>query len=206
MRTKDIVIVIVILLIAGIFSSFSYFNRIKPADAETDIASFPKVVGEWQGEDILISERDYELLETRNLIMRDYTNPGGESVNLYIIYSQDNRKVAHPPEICLQGGGATVTDKTAVQVSDNVTATRMVLERDTSRQLVLYWYKLGEENTNFFLGQQLRMEFGRIFGKKFSIAMIRVMTVLEDGKEEEALERLKEFSLTIMPLLQKYTP
>ena len=170
------------------------------------MSDFPKAIGEWTSEDVPLDERTYELLETKNLIMRDYKDSKGGTVNLYIVYSQDNRKVTHPPEICLQGGGGTVVDKTPIQVTDSIKATKLLIEKAISQELVIYWYKSGNVNTNIFLMQQFKMAIEHLLGKKTSIAMIRVMTTIENNRQEEALSRLKSFCSLIEPLLNKYVP
>lgn len=170
------------------------------------MADFPITIGEWTSKDTVLSERTYKLLETRNLIMRNYTNPKGDSINLYIIYSQDNRKVAHPPEICMQGSGATVTNKTSINITDSIKATELIIEKNIAKELVVYWYKVGKINTNVYLKQQIKQVTDKIRGKSSSIALIRVLSNIEGNDKEAALDKIKTFCKLIEPLLEKYVP
>ena len=206
MKDKNFYIIVGILVIVGLISLFSYMPTRLETNFKIKMSDFPKAIGEWTSEDVPLDERTYELLETKNLIMRDYKNSKGKTVNLYIVYSQDNRKVAHPPEICLQGGGATVVDKTSIQLTGSIKAVKLILEKAVSRELVVYWYKLGNANTNIFLKQQFKMAIEHLLGKKTPIAMVRVLTVIEDNRQEEALSRLKSFCSLVEPLLNKYVP
>jgi EpsI family protein len=206
MNTKNFYIVIIILIIVGIVSFLSYLPSRFETQFDIKMSNFPNSIGEWTAEDIPLDERTYKLLETKNLIMRDYKNPKGETVNLYIVYSKDNRKVSHPPEICLQGGGATVVEKTHINVTNTIKANKLIIEKKLSRELAVYWYKVGKINTNVFLSQQLVMAVSNLFGSKTSIAMIRVLTEIEDEKQEAALNKIKTFCSLIEPLLNKYVP
>jgi len=119
MNNKTFFIVIGILVIASVVGLSSYMPARVAAKGEVKMADFPMAIGEWQSKDIPLSERDFEILETRNLIMREYKNFSGELVYLYIIYSGDNRNVVHPPEICYTGGGATIIDKSILSMNNS---------------------------------------------------------------------------------------
>ena len=195
-----------ILTVVAVFSLISYMPVKLDATMKISVTDFPKVVGEWKAQDIPLDQRVYELLETKNLIMRNYVNKQGESVNCYIIYSQDNRKVAHPPEICLQGEGATVVDKTAIQITDSIKATKLILEKSLSRELVIYWYKAGNLNTNDYIKQQLKIAINRMLRKSSSGALIRLATEIKGESQDKALSLLQTFAKQIEPLIQKYAP
>jgi EpsI family protein len=169
------------------------------------MAAFPGVIGDWKSSDLPISERDYQILETRNLIMREYTNSKGDAVTLYIIYSENNRKVVHPPELCLTGGGQSIEDKNSVQIG-NIRAVKLLMQQGDSRQLVLYWFKAGNLNTDRYVKQQLKVVFDLLRGKKTSSALIRITTTVKDGDNQAALALLKGFVLEIESLLPKYVP
>ncbi|MFA6217014.1 MAG: exosortase C-terminal domain/associated protein EpsI [Candidatus Omnitrophota bacterium] len=206
MNNKIYSIVVVILVFAALISYAAYFPTKLASQTERMISDFPLVIGEWTGEDMVLSDRVYELLETRNLIMRNYHNKKGEIINLYIVYSQDNRKVSHPPEICLQGDGAAIVDKSTLQVTDSIVANKLVIEKELSRELGVYWYKAGKVYSNNYILQQLRSSLGGMFGKRVSSALIRVLTSVEGGKDDLALTRIKEFCRLIEPLLPQYVP
>ncbi len=205
MNNRNFIIVMIVLLAAGIISVFSYLPS-KPGSLEPQMANFPLVIGQWQGVDIPISERDYQILETRNLIIREYKNRGGESVYLYIIYSSDSRRAIHPPEICYTGGGATILEKSIVPVTESITANSFVIEDRDSRQLVVYWFKSPGLSTYSYLKQQIKVVFDRIFSKKTSGAMVRVSTVVKGDSQNDALGLIRAFCFEIEPLLTKYAP
>lgn len=206
MGKRTFIIIVIILVIVAIFSITAYLPVKFDSTTAVRIADFPKVIDEWVGQDIPLDKRTYELLETDNLIMRDYTNPQGDVVNLYIIYSQTNRKVSHPPEICLQGDGAVVIDKSSIKISPDLTAAQLILELKDFQQAALYWYKAGSSFTSDYLRQQIAVSVNRMLGKPSSVALIRVITQIRNNERALALRRLVAFSEKIEPLLHQYAP
>jgi len=206
MSNKTFYIIFVILIIVSIVGLSSYLPARFDAALKIKVANFPMQIGEWSATDIPLSEKDYQILETRNLFVRDYKNSKGESVYLYIVYSEDNRKVSHPPEVCILGGGASVTDKKQVQITKAIKANTLIVEKGDTQDMFVYWYKAGNFYTDKYLSQQLRIVLKRTFGKRTSGALIRASTNIKEGNQGQALNLLKSFCLLIEPLLNKYIP
>ena len=103
-------VIVIMLSLSGILSLNQYFKERVSRD-KADIRSFPYVVGDWKGKDLEIKDYEYKMLETRNLISREYINSSNQKLCLFIIYSETNRSVFHPPEVCMLGSGVTIVDK-----------------------------------------------------------------------------------------------
>lgn len=206
MNNKIFIIVTCILALAAAVSITSYLPARTDIALKIKVADFPKAVGDWTGTDMPIDELTYRILETRNLFIREYKNPEGEKIYFYIVYSEDNRKVSHPPEVCFMGSGATIAERSKVQITDSIKATRMVTEMVDSRQLVVYWYKAGSLSTNKYLKQQLKIAMERMLGKRTSGALIRVSTDIKGDEQDSAVGLVKSFCVQIEPLLAKYIP
>jgi EpsI family protein len=207
MKNIKFILVATILAVVCFVGISSYLPERFDAGTSVQMAAFPKTVGPWTGEDIALTPRDYAILETKNLIMRKYTRSSGEAVVLYIVYSEDNRKVSHPPEVCYSGGGSTIAQKGTFSVSPRIPANKMIAEyADGTRQFVVYWYKAGDFQTAKYLDQQFRIVWRRTFGKKTSAALIRVSADVKEGEEARVGQMIREFSSAIEPLLQKYVP
>ncbi len=204
MNNRNFVIVTaVLLLLCGLIFVPRFVSGEKRQE-EAQMARLPMTIGSWQGKDIEILERDYEILETRNLIMREYSNAQGQHVTLYIIYSGDNRKALHPPEICYTGGGTTILNKSVVTLTPALKANCFVIEYKNGREVVAYWFRCGTYNTPRFVEQQLKTMIGRTLGKQTSGAMIRISSPEKEGDGNHALELIKEFTALIEPLLNTY--
>lgn len=206
MKNMTFIIIAVILVVVSIIGFKAYLPAPLDAAFKTKVSDFPMTVGEWRATEIPVSERDYQILETRNLFIREYKNNKAESVFLYVVYSEDNRKVSHPPEICLMGSGVTITDKTSVPITDNIRAVKLIVEKQANRELVAYWYKAAGLYTDKYLKQQLKIVTDRMFGRRTSGALIRLSTDMKDDNGEKALSRIKSFVSEIKPLLAKYVP
>ena len=206
MNSKQFIIVVFILVCAGAVIGWSFLTANKNKTEEVSIALFPQEIGQWQGKDLPVGDDVYRILETRNLFIREYKNPQGDAVYLYIVYSKDDRKVSHPPEVCLLGAGETIVNKTPVSMTQNIKATQLIVEKQDTRQMVVYWFKAGDFFTDHYLKQQLRIVIGRMFGKLTSGALIRVSVNLKDNGSEAALGLLRQFSKDIEPLLFRFVP
>src|SRR3990167_3007083 len=100
------IILIVVLMGAGIVSWHLFFKVYHQQDT-VSINQFPQKIGDWISTDLPIPEDVYAILETRNVFTRRYKNPANKEAYLMLVYSQNNRKVSHPPEICYAGSGVS---------------------------------------------------------------------------------------------------
>jgi len=175
---------------------------------EAQMSNFPKKIGDWEGEDLELRESDFAILETRNLIMRNYKNlTRGEEVNLYIIYSSDNRRALHPPEICYTGGGAgTILEKKVISLASRFKVNKFLIENKNFSQLVVYWFKSGELSTYSYIRQQLKTVKDRLLQKKTAGAMIRISTTVPSKNPEKGLNLIKSFAEDIIPEIERYVP
>ncbi len=207
-NNKHFIIAILILLAVMVISLPSYLIVPKGRD-EAFVSRFPLKVGGWEGRDLEVDERAYEILETRNLILREYSK-GDEKIYLYIIYSQDNRKVSHPPEVCFEGSGVTIVkkDKIRLNSADNrvIPANRLIVEKGGASNIVVYWYKAGDYYTDNYLKQQLKIALARLRFKRTSGALIRLTAEVAPDHPERALEDIQAFTKEAYPYFQKIIP
>jgi EpsI family protein len=206
MKNKTFILAGIILLAVAILANMpAKFSSTKD---EPQMSKFPMKIGNWVGQDLPLRERDYEILETRNLIIRDYKNLAtGETVNFYIIYSSDNRKALHPPEICYTGGGAgTILEKEVTPLNASFKANKFIIEDKSSSQLVIYWFKSGNLSTYSYIRQQLKSVRDRLMQKKTSGAMIRISAMIGPSGQDKAMSSIKSFFESASPLMKEYVP
>lgn len=199
-------LVIVVLLVVTSFFSLNMYLREKVAHDKLNISAFPYNVMGWQGKDLPVTEKEYAILETRNLVSREYKNAAGEKLLLFIIYSETNRAVFHPPEVCLIGSGIEIVDKKSEKVNVNKQAfatNKLYLEKKSSfKELVLYCYKAGKMHTDNFFLQQAYLALHQVFGQQIPGATIRVSMPLK-GNEEATLSTMKKFLSETINILDK---
>jgi len=212
MRLKDFSywFILVIFLAVGIVSWRVYFKNYRQSDT-LSIHLFPKVIGEWTSKEVPISDDEKALLETDNVFVRRYTNVKEEEVYLFIVYSQNNRKVSHPPEICYTGGGATILDNVRDSIASEtedtmVDVNRLKVERGRITQIFTYWFKVGNSFTPNYWKQQAMIAYKSLLGQPSSSALIRISSTVNDGKDFEATELIKKFGRQIIPKLHQYLP
>ena len=78
-------VVIALLVVTSIFSLNLFLKQRAQRDI-LDMGVFPRGVGNWTGNDLPITEKEYGILETRNIVLREYANPRGDKIILFIIY------------------------------------------------------------------------------------------------------------------------
>jgi EpsI family protein len=158
-----------------------------------------------------LTEREYRILETRNAFVREYTSQAGETVYIFIVYSQYNRKVSHPPEICYIGGGVNVlndsNDFIAISgKADTIPTKKLFLEKGSTQQIAYYWFKVGDSFVSNYWIQQALITWRTFTGQSASSALIRVSAdVKEDGKAG-AEKLIKEFCQSMVPLIPQFLP
>lgn len=198
MKSKNSAIgylIIIILLVLTSFFSLKLFFRERSEKDSLNIQKFPYEFAGWKGKDLKVSEGEYKMLETRNLFVREYTNSSNEKVILFIIYSETNRSVFHPPEVCLFGSGMKIEEKVTEKINfgeDNFYANKLYAEKNNYRELLYYIYKVGDFYTDNFYLQQSIFALRQIFQSRIRGATIRVSTAIKSD-EKAANKLLKSF-------------
>jgi len=202
--------ILALFLTVGTLSWRVYFKSYIQSD-NLSIHHFPKVIGNWVSEDLPISDDEKALLETDNVFVRRYTNSNDEEVFLFIVYSENNRKVSHPPEICYTGGGATilsnVPDSIPSETEDlSIDVRRLKIERKRTIQIFSYWFKVGDSFTSNYWKQQGLIAFKSLLGQPASSALIRISSTVKDNSDANATQLIKKFGKQIIPHLKLYLP
>jgi EpsI family protein len=187
-------IVLILLLVVTSAVSIQLFVRQRSDHDVLDVRTFPRVVGDWKGVDLELTEKEYEILETRNLIFREYINSKKRKIHIFIVYSETNRSVFHPPEVCLIGSGVTINDMTNEELAvgkNEFLVKKLHLEKNNHTDIALYCYKAGNLYTDNFYLQQIYFTLNQLFGKHKGGATIRASISLDN--EEANLATLKGF-------------
>ena len=200
-----------ILLIVAIISIHLYFKTAEEYDT-ISINNFPRSIGPWQSEDLPISKEDLSILETTNAFVRKYTNTvdGGE-VFLFLVYSQHNRKVAHPPEICYLGSGVSITENVHDPIKVDyknltISTNRLKLLRKNLQHIAFYCFKVGNKFTSNYWEQQLLIAFNALSGDSKGSALIRISADINEKNQDKVVKNIKSFTNLIVPSLYRYLP
>lgn len=181
-------------------------GQARPAlEAESAVADIPLEAAGWRGEDDPVTERTYELLGTRNVLLRQYGAAGKVPVGLCLVFSREDRRVSHPPEVCYRGDGYQILDRRVVETGlrdargASLSANRLLVERPGQRLVVLYWYKAGAAYTPNFYKQQWKALVSGGEPAEGGYALVRLSSA-DDGSADE---RLVGFARDFLPVFDE---
>lgn len=144
------------------------------------IAAIPAALRDWQGSDVALTERQYALLETRDVLLRRYAS-GQASVLACLAVAGVDRRAAHPPATCYRGQGF------AIEAEEHVVATfagqereftELVIAKDGERTLVWSWYRAGADETASWWALQRLALAARVARRDVPVALLRFSTAL----------------------------
>lgn len=198
---------IVISLLSSALLFIILLSLPSPPVKETKLNDFPKIIGNWVGEDRPIEEKVYEILSESDLLLRVYKNAEGKKVSLFIVASSTNLEAFHPPEICFQGTDAQFLKKEIVEIQPQdkkIKITKLYIKQSNQEELVIYWFRVGNKTIPTYYLHQLNMVIDQILLKKSISSMILLTAPIENKNIDSAFELEKSFIKEIAPLLDKY--
>ncbi len=172
----------------------------------------PMQVDGWTGSDFDVDEKTLQILETDDVLMREYKKDDIPPVELCVVFASNNRKVSHPPEVCYSGGGWSVEENQSISFSEksdeypDFKANKLIIEKGVKKQLVLYWYKCNKRYATNYYQQQINIAKSQLITGNSTSGLIRTSTIIENNDVTEAMMRLQKFSLTMLPYLTKHLP
>lgn len=179
----------------------------KMVRGELQAEALPYVISGWSGQKVEIEDYVKRILETEDVIQRNYVNPLYKNipVQMAVVYSPDNRRVAHPPEICYRGGGYEINSNEEVRLQGIPPMIRLQISRGQGfRDLVLYTFKTGNLLTANYYQQQLNIVKSQFAARSSSSGLIRFSSrIMPDESDAEAQARMVAFIREIMPEIQK---
>ncbi len=201
--------IVIALLAVGAFSNWRFFGP-EAEGSLAQVTGIPHDFGSWHGEDVKLDERTYEILETRNVLYREYrAAQDSPPIVLCVVFSPVNRKAPHPPEVCYTGSGAQVDRRPdeKVQLSSSpepIRGSSLLVRYGKAEEVVLYWYLAGTQLTTSYYEQQRKVIWAQLTGRPAQSAIIRYSaTLLQNESQEEAMARLKTFAQTTLPEILK---
>ena len=122
---------------------------------------------------------------------------------------REGARQPHSPKVCLPGAGwiPRVVDQVAVETSAGpVTVNRYIVEKETQRAVVLYWYQTprrviaGEWAAKFWLAADALRD------KRTDTALVRVIAWPDPGGDQAATAVAAGFVGYLYPMLREYLP
>ena len=150
------------------------------------------------------------ILETQDYLYRRYVGGRSPYMDFCIIFSQDNRKGTHQPDLCLEGSGEAIMGKGSVTIvgipgRGPVPCRELIVRAGEGQDYYLYTYKCGREYTGNFWKQQFVIFTNGLLHRNASGALIRLSTPIEESIPE-ARARCVELMRASVPHLDEALP
>ncbi len=144
----------------------------------------------WKTRDLALDPSELALLKPDATLVRDYTGPNGQRVQLAVIAGHRKQSV-HTPGFCMTGGGWEITSQEPYRLKlpdRSVDAVRAKMVKDGQQLLVTYCFTDGEYATRSLPRFQW-MQLVKRFGTRLPIgALVRVIAPVRGSvKEAEAV-------------------
>ena len=201
-----------LLVIAMLVLQFRSAGEAIPLRKSLD--SFPTTVGAWKAKGAQsLDPEAVNLLKVSDYVLQSYADPGGHTLWLYVAYWATQRKGGaqiHSPQNCLPGSGWEPVEATRIDVplsgsARSITVNRYLIQKEGSRQVVLYWYHSQGKDVAGEVQAKMAMVQNAFLNNRTDGALIRVSASVQ-GTVSETTERLVRYVQALYPTLGEYLP
>jgi EpsI family protein len=175
------------------------------------LRDLPYKLGTWSGQEQPLQEAVVKVAGVTDYTNRVYSGPGEIPVQVYIGYyaSQRTGDTIHSPKNCLPGAGwdPIRAGYAALDVPGGrkIVVNEYVIEQDTDKQLVFYWYQGRGRVIASEYKAKLWMMADAISRNRTDGALVRLVTPIAES-EAQARARLAVFTDALFPDLNKLIP
>ena len=172
-----------------------------------DFHAIPSTIGEWTGYDLKFDQATYDALPSCSLLLRIYTNPSDEEVDLAIVYGKDLGDF-HQPEVCLQGQGWNIKTRRHCLIriarGKTLSAVRLFMSNNYEDRVTVYWFAAPSITSTELGRHKIGLYLDRLAGHREiqPTALIRASSGVS-GSEEEAYKRVEEIVSLLVPYFDK---
>ncbi len=179
------------------------------------LSAFPRQLGAWSGSDVTLPTDIIEALGPGDFLLRAYENREmlGLFVDLFIAYlpSQRTGDTLHSPQNCLPGAGWIPVGSSRIVLTAPghapFPASRYVVTKGDSRQVVLYWYWAHDRGVASEYWAKFYLVADSIRMNRSDGALVRLATRVYPGEsDDDAEQRLLPITRDVVPLLGSYIP
>ena len=202
------------LLLGGTLALLNVRTRGELVPPHKSLLAFPTALAGWQGQDLPLAPAILESLGPGEFLFRNYSGPlRQDRINLFIAFFSSQRAgdTIHSPKNCLPGAGWKAVESAHLFVESpgkrSTAVNRYIVEKGLDRAFVLYWYQAHGRATPSEYWAKFYLVSDAIRMNRSDGALVRVVTVLQNGESPEAAEgRAVGFAQRIIPILDEYIP
>lgn len=198
-------------LVLAIVATQGLAHRQEIIPARASLSGFPLELGQWKATESSLPPDIERYLGVSDYLLADYTAASHQPVNFYVAYYASQRKGVspHSPEVCIPGGGWSVSsvEEVALDGAPGSSAMRVVIGKGAQRMLVYYWFDgRGRRIANQYLMKSYLFE-DALLRNRTDGALVRLVTPLPPDEDiATADRRLQTFARLVIPALKDYIP
>ena len=178
------------IFLSGLVASF-FFSAPVPTPLETPLnEAFSGEIMAIEGTDVPIDPEEVKWSGVSSYLNRSYDIGSDEgALQLYIGYhaTQQGEYRIHSPEVCLPGAGWVPVSSAIIEVEAEGTyhtINRYVLQRDTYRILVYYWFQGRGRVTAGQSTVRLNAMLDAVFSQRDEESLARIVVPIPRGRDE----------------------
>ena len=174
----------------------------------------PDQIGEFLGEDQELSEVEERVAGVSNYLLRVYSRSrslGTDWFSLYVGFygSQMQGRTIHSPKNCLPGSGWEPLRSVVADIYPaegmHTQVNRYILQRESERVLVLYWYQGRGRVAHSEYGVKFDLLRDAALKRRTDEALVRIVVPVTNT-EENAFVRARELAERVIPTLYEALP
>ena len=203
----------IIILIVTAIANYA-FSRSEADLPRRSLSEFPRVIGQWKSiGDQFIDDASMQVLRVDDYIMRNYVNPDGDIIGLYIGYftTQREGKQVHSPRQCLPGAGWGISESKTIRLKlknhnpAEASINYYLMEKGIRKDLYLWWYQgRGRIYANEYLNKFYLMA-DAVTMRRTDGALVRINMGIKNNADDTMASELAFIDL-IAPIISDYIP
>ncbi|MGB3222435.1 MAG: exosortase C-terminal domain/associated protein EpsI [Desulforhopalus sp.] len=210
LKFRYLLVILLLVGTASVVTALQYDSSKENDDGLENLQGIPLQIGEWwEGKDFPLEEMVYDILETRAIIHRSYTNRSGQNIFLSLVHYYDTKVDFHAPEGCI-GGEGLKTKKTIKKVSLFSGDKKIILDiaellttRTNGQTLTYYFYKSGDFVGSNYIKMRLSIAANKLSKNDTGSSLIRISTALVPDQKASAEALLRDFMEDLFPHIKQ---
>uniref|UniRef100_C6DZU5 EpsI family protein n=1 Tax=Geobacter sp. (strain M21) TaxID=443144 RepID=C6DZU5_GEOSM len=175
------------------------------------LQQFPTAVNGWRMTDEgRLSGEVQNVLKASDVLIRQYQNPQGEKVQLYIGYHGGGKGGGeiHSPKHCLPGSGWLEHSSNRYTIragKDDLNLVQAVYQKGEMSELFLYWYQVRGKSLSEEFSLKGRQILNSVLHRRRDASFIRVSIPFQ-GDERQAQAVGERFVKEFLPAIRTFLP
>ncbi|UFS69153.1 EpsI family protein [Geomonas sp. RF6] len=172
---------------------------------------FPAAVSSWKlTRESSLPESVQQVLKASDVLYREYVNPRGERVLLYVGYHDGGKESGeiHSPKHCLPGSGwCEVYSKRAevATAGEKLKFVRALYQKGENKELFLYWFQVGKTSISDEYSLKVAEIANSVLHRRRDASFIRISVPVEGDDQKAALVG-EQFVKDLIPTLREFLP